>query len=310
MGDYHVHLHEHGAYTGRGPHPGEYPDGLIERYVAHAAGNGLTEVGFTEHLYRCVEAAGVIGDFWEAEPRRDLAADTAAMIAEDRTLSIDRYVDAVVAAKERGLPVKLGLEVDFFPETIDAVMAFLEPYPWDFLIGAVHWVGGWSIDYAPSSYEFARRGVRQAYEDYFAVETQLAASGAFDVIAHVDVVKLFGDVVDPVPTDLYEPVVSAAAGTGTAVEVSSAGLRKPVGEIYPAPRFLEMFRESGVPITLASDAHRPEDCGSGAAAVVDAALVAGYGHYLEFTERIPTEKALADARRIANPYNPAEIDGG
>ncbi len=242
MGDYHVHLHEHGAYTGRGPHPGEYPDGLIERYVAHAAGNGLTEVGFTEHLYRCVEAAGVIGDFWEAEPRRDLAADTAAMIAEDRTLSIDRYVDAVVAAKERGLPVKLGLEVDFFPETIDAVMAFLEPYPWDFLIGAVHWVGGWSIDYAPSSYEFARRGVRQAYEDYFAVETQLAASGAFDVIAHVDVVKLFGDVVDPVPTDLYEPVVSAAAGTGTAVEVSSAGLRKPVGEIYPAPRFLEMFQ--------------------------------------------------------------------
>jgi histidinol-phosphatase (PHP family) len=310
MGDYHVHLHEHGAYRGRGPRPGEYPDGLIESYVEHAAANGFAEVGFTEHLYRCVEAADVLGDFWEGEPKSDLAGETAAMVVEDRTLSINGYVEAVVAAKERGLPVKLGLEVDFFPETIDAVLAFLEPYPWDYLVGAVHWVGGWSIDYAPSSYEFARRGVRQAYEDYFAVEAQLAASGAFDVIAHVDVVKIFGDVLADQPADLYEPVVTAAAATGTAVEVSSAGLRKPVGEIYPAPRFLEMFHDAGVAITLASDAHRAEECGSGAADVIDAARAAGYREYLEFTERVPTKRSLEDARRIAIPYNPPEHNGG
>jgi histidinol-phosphatase (PHP family) len=181
--------------------------------------------------------------------------------------------------------VKLGLEVDFFPNTIEAVMSFLEPYPWDFLIGAVHWVGGWAVDYRPSSYEIARRGVRRAYEDYFEVETRLADSGAFDVIAHVDVIKLFGDVPETVPTDLYEPVVAAAVRTDTAVEVSSAGLRKPIGEVYPAPPFLEMFQRSGVPITIASDAHVAEDCGRGTDAAIDVAREAGYTEYLEFAER-------------------------
>lgn len=295
MGDYHVHLHDHGAYSGRGPVPGEYPDGLVEAYVENAARNGLTEVGFTEHLYRCVEAAAVLGEFWADEPRHDLAAETAAMVADDRTLSIDAYVDAVLAAKARGLPVKLGLEVDFFPDTVDAVMAFLEPYPWDFLVGAVHWVGGWSVDYGVSSYEFARRGVRRSYEDYFAVETQLAASGVFDVIAHVDVVKRFGDVPETPPTDLYEPVVAAAAATGTAVEVSSAGLRKPVGEIYPAPGFLKLFQHAGVPITLASDAHVADDCGRDAKVIVEGARAAGYNTYLGFVERRRIERPLPAA---------------
>jgi histidinol-phosphatase (PHP family) len=292
MGDYHVHLHDHGAYSGHGPIPGQYPEGLIEAYVENAARNGLTEVGFTEHLYRCTEAARVLGEFWTDEPRLDLAAETAAMVAEDRTLSIDAYVDAVLAAKDRGLPVKLGLEVDFFPDTIDAVMTFLEPYPWDFLVGAVHWVGGWSVDYGVSSYEFARRGVRRSYEDYFAVETRLAASGVFDVIAHVDVVKRFGDVPVTPPTHLYEPVVAAAAATGTAVEVSSAGLRKPVGEIYPAPEFLKLFHLAGVPITLASDAHVAGDCGRDMDVVIKAARAAGYDTHLEFVERRRSERRL------------------
>ncbi len=241
MGDYHVHLHDHGPYQGVGPPLGEYPPGHIEAYVEQAARAGLSEVGFTEHLYRCVESESVLGPFWENEPRQDLAAETEAMVREDRTLSLETYVEAVVAAKSRGLPVKLGLEVDFMPDSIDAVLELLEPYPWDFLIGAIHWIGGWSVDYGISAHEFARRGVRRAYEDYFALKTQLAASGAVDVLAHVDVVKRFGHVPAEVPTDLYAEVVEAAANSGTAVEVSSAGLRKPIAEIFPTPSLLRMF---------------------------------------------------------------------
>lgn len=292
MGDYHVHLHDHGPYQGVGPPLGEYPPGHIEAYVEEAARRGLAEVGLTEHLYRCVESDPVLGRFWENESRRDLAADTEAMIREDRTLSIEAYVDAVVAAKDRGLPVKLGLEVDFFPETIDAVLEFLQPYPWDFLIGAIHWIGGWSVDYGVSSYEFARRGVRKAYEQYFDLETQLARSGAVDVLAHVDVVKRFGHVLPEPPTDLYAHVVKAAAASGTAVEVSSAGLHKPIGEMYPAPRFLEMFNAAGVPITLASDAHVPEECGRDVSTLVQAARAAGYGEYLVFDQRVATTRVL------------------
>ena len=65
MGDYHVHLHPHGPYRGYGPPLGEYPKGLIESYVEVAAGRGLTEVGFSEHLYRCIESVDVLGRFWE-----------------------------------------------------------------------------------------------------------------------------------------------------------------------------------------------------------------------------------------------------
>lgn len=292
MGDYHVHLHEHGPYTGIGPPLGEYPDGYIEQYVDQAIARGLSEVGFTEHLYRCVESAPILGRFWDYEPQQDLAEQTEAFIEEDRTLSLDGYVAAVVAAKDSGLPVKLGLEVDFFPETIDAVLDFLEPYPWDFLIGSVHWIGGWSVDHSGAAYEFARRGIRRSYEDYFAVEQQLAASGSVDVLAHADVVKVHGDVLEVPPRDLYTTVVDAAAASGTAVEVSSAGIHKSIGEMYPAPVFLEMFYQAGVSITLASDAHEPGHCGRDASVLIDAARLAGYNEHLVFESRRATSRPL------------------
>ncbi len=302
MGDYHVHLHPHGPYRGVGPPPGEYPPGHIESYVAQAARRGASEVGFTEHLYRCVEAAPVLGRFWETEARSDLAAQTAAFFAEDLTLSLEGYVAAVTAARDRGLPVLLGLEVDFFPETIDAVLDLLAPYPWDFLIGSVHWVGGWAIDHGDAVHEYDRRGVRTAYEDYFALEAQLAASGSVDVLAHADVIKKYGYRPDTVPADLYRPVVEAAVRSGTAVEVSSAGLRYPAREVYPAPAFLAMFAAAGVPITLASDAHFPEECAIGRDEVVAAAGAAGYTEHLRFRRR------RADA--VPLPGSPSQGRGG
>lgn len=285
MGDYHVHLHPHGPHDGSGPPPGEYPPGHIEAFVAAAAERGAEEVGFTEHLYRCVEAAPVLGRFWDDAPHADLATASEGFFVEDLTLSLDGYVSAVVAGKERGLPVLLGLEVDFFPDTIGSVLELLEPYPWDFLIGSVHWIEGWAVDHPDSVFEFDRRGVRRAYEDYFELETMLAASGAVDVLAHVDVVKKAGHTLPDPPVELYRKVVDAAASSGTAVEVSSAGLHHPIGEIFPAPRFLEMFAAAGVPITLASDAHYPHDTARDRHVLVAAAQRAGYAERVRFRAR-------------------------
>jgi histidinol-phosphatase (PHP family) len=198
---------------------------------------------------------------------------------------LESYVAVVTDAQERGLPVKLGLEVDFFKHSIGAVLDLLEPYPWDFLIGSIHWVGGWSIDHSDVAYEFERRGVDQAYEDYFAWETQLAASGTVDVLAHADVVKKYGHRLPAAPLDLYRKVARAAAASGTAVEVSSAGLRKTVGEMYPAPEFLTILHEEGVPITLASDAHYPNECAVDRDLAIEAARAAGYTHRLRFRRR-------------------------
>lgn len=292
MGDYHIHLHPHGPHTGDGPEPGVYPPGHIESYVETAASRGVEELCFTEHLYRCVESAFALGEFWQDEPKRDLADQTRRFIEEDRTLSLESYVEAVVSAQERGLPVLLGLEVDFFPQTIDAVLELIEPYPWDLLLGAVHWIGGWSLDHPEAVHEYTRRGVRRVYEDYFELVTELAGSGTVDVLAHVDLAKVFGHRLDEPPVDLYETVVAAAARTGTAVEVNTSGVDGLAGELYPSRPFLEMFNRAGVGITLASDAHRPEDVGKDFDVAKEAARVAGYETRLVFRARTGTDIAL------------------
>ena len=284
MSDYHLHLHPHQP-SDQGPPPGEYPAGHIEAYVEAAARRGVHELGFTEHLFRCVESGPALGDWWEREPNSRLAANTREFVTTERTLSLDGYVTAIEGAKERGLPVLLGLEVDFFPETIAAVLELLDPYPWDFLIGSVHWIGGWSIDNPSTGFAWDERGIERGYDEYFALETQLAASGAVDVLAHVDVVKKYGHRLSEEPLHHYRAVVAAAVASGTAVEVSSQGLRKPAAEVYPSPMFLRMFREAGVPITLASDGHQPDEAGWGHDAVVSAARAAGYAERLRFRKR-------------------------
>jgi histidinol-phosphatase (PHP family) len=284
MSDYHLHLHPHDPDPSS-PEPGTYPDGYIERYVEAAAARGVGELGFTEHLYRCVEAGPILGEFWADEPVEVIRDHTRDLVHADRNLSLEGYVEAILAAKDDGLPVKLGLEVDFFPGSIEAVLQLLDPYPFDFLIGSVHWVGGWTIDSTEVADEFLRRGVDRAWEEYFDLEIALARSGAVDVLAHVDVVKKTGHRPAREPIDLYRRVVEAAIESGTAVEVSSQGLRKPVGEVYPSPRFLQMFSDAGVPITLASDGHQPDEAGWGHAEVVAAARAAGYDTHLRFEQR-------------------------
>ncbi len=290
MSDYHLHLVPHDV-----PAAAVGPFGpLIDRYVEHGSRIGLTELGFTEHLYRCVESAPVLGDFWDSEPRADLAAQAKAAVTADRTLSLEAYVEAVLDAKERGLPVKLGLEVDFFPATIEAVVSFLEPYPWDFLIGSVHWIGGWGVDDGRVAHEFERRGVDQAWNDYFELELALAESGVVDVLAHVDVVKKNGYRPIAEPIEWYGRVAKAAAHSNTAVEISSQGLRYAAREVYPSPAFLDCLAKEGVAITLGSDGHLPSEAGWGGAQVVQAARSAGYAAYMRFDARRPEPTALPE----------------
>ena len=284
MSDYHLHLYPHRQHPSD-PIPDGFSPELIERYCRVARTRGVPELGFTEHLYRFRESEQVLGSFWEADRRRGparsaLSEFTARMVELDRVFRIDQYVEAVLAAKDRGLPVLLGLEVDFIPGTEEAVAELLAPYPWDFLLGAVHWVGGWAIDTSQCSEEFERRGVPKAWEQYFRLVVEMIQSGIADVLAHVDLCKKYGHRPAREPFDLYHRVVESAADRGMAVEVSSQGLRNPAREVYPSPAFLQMFRQAGISITLASDGHHAEEVGWGRREVVGAARAAGYQTYL------------------------------
>lgn len=285
MGDHHVHLHPHGPYDGVGPPPGVYPDGFIDRFVEHGLAAGADEIGFTEHLYRCHESADVLGEWWENAEHPDLARLTVEHVELERTLSLDRYVEVVTGAKDRGLPVLLGLEVDFFPHTIEAVLKLLDRYPFDFLIGSTHWIREWGFDIPTQIDEFDRRGVRQSYEEYFAIETELAASGTVDVLAHPDVVKKLGRHLAEPPSDLYETLAAAAGASGVAIEVSTAGLHQPTGEMYPHPELLSRFHAHGAPITISSDAHRPHETGRDRDKAIELARSVGYRERVTFSQR-------------------------
>jgi len=296
LSDYHLHLHPHQPREDSPP-PGVYPPGWIDRYVDAAAARGVAELGFTEHFYRCVESLPVLGRWWEADPSPVLRAEIERVQAAEVNLSLDRYVDVVLDAKARGLPVKLGLEVDFQPGTEQQTLDLLAGYPFDYLLGSVHWIGAWDFTRDGAPAEFARRGVEQAWRDYFALEAQLAASGMVDVLAHPDQIKYWG--IRPgveVMEELYAPVVAAAAKSAVAIEVSSAGLRRRGAEIYPAPAFLAGFAAAGIPITLASDAHTPELAAWGRTDVVAAARAAGYKSYLRFELRRRMLTSLDDCQ--------------
>jgi histidinol-phosphatase (PHP family) len=296
MSDYHLHLYPH-RYPDRPdtvtPPQDEYPLDRIERYVEIALARGADEIAFTEHLFRCVESVDVLGSFWdqEDEPVRGL---TRADVAADRILSLEKYVDVILRAKERGLPVLLGLEVDYFPHTIEAVLEFLEPYPFDVLVGSVHWIGGWWFDRRNGIAEWDRRGHRLVYEQFFALESALAASGTVDVLAHIDRVKFLGHRLSEEPIDLYRDLVAAASSTGVAIELSSAGLRHPAEEVYPAPTLLQMVYDAGLDITFASDGHGPKWAAWEMEELTRIALDTGFTHTARFKARHRRLEPIAD----------------
>ncbi len=155
----------------------------------------------------------------------------------------------------------LGLEVDYYQDRMDDVADLLAGYPFDVLLGSIHWLGNWRFDVLSDPLvlaEWDTRAVDAVWDEYTRAMEELGASGVCDVFAHPDLVKIAGRVPD-VPDEFYDRMTEAAARSGMAAEVSSAGWRKPVGEQYPAQPLLKRFVEQGVPLTTASDAHRLPD---------------------------------------------------
>jgi histidinol-phosphatase (PHP family) len=287
MTDSHVHLYPH--QFPHHSHPltppdGPYPLERIESYVRNAASRGVAEIAFTEHLYRCHESEDVLGPFWEQE-ESEIRDNTKADVVADRKMSLERYVDVVLSAKDEGFPVLLGLEVDFFPETIDAVLEFLEPYPFDILVGSVHWIGGWGFDKPHGFDEWDRRGHRTVYEQYFDLAAELVGTGKLDVLAHPDRVKMRGHRLPSEPIDLYEKLVTAAQAGGTAMELNSGGLRHPVEEAYSTPTMLRMFADGGLGLTLGSDGHMPDGTAWRFDELTSMAVAAGFTHTVTFRRR-------------------------
>jgi histidinol-phosphatase (PHP family) len=258
--DYHMHLRNEREEI-------DHTVAAVERFVARAAERGVDEIGMTEHVYY----------FRQTRELWDLTYQT-----ERCVYDLDVYVDALVEAKRQGMPVKVALEVDYIGELQPRLTEILAPYPWDYLLGSVHWIGGEAVDARPGMW--ATHEVEEVWDAYFGALAELAGSGAVDVLAHPDLAKIYGQR----PDGDLERFWSRLDGIDVAFEISTAGLRKPVGELYPDAGFLR----HAPAVTLASDAHEPRLVGEDFALAVEHARVAGFDTVSVFEGRRRRQEPL------------------
>lgn len=262
--DQHLHL-EKGPYT-----PHDYPLAWLDAYLEVAGHRGLSRLGVVEHAYRFVEAKGLLDNPWaDARCRFELA----------------RYVAFVEKAKASGVPVSFGLEMDYVPGKEEGIGAFLGMYPWDFVLGSVHYVGDVGVDNADDRRRTASWPRRKIWDGYFEASHQAVRSGLFDVLTHPDLPKIFGEQAEHDLTDNYRALAADLRAAGMAIEYNTAGWRKPVAEAYPQPAFLEAALRRGVPVSLASDAHLPADVGAGFDDAVRVLSDVGYREAVHFVAR-------------------------
>lgn len=229
----------------------------IAQYCEQAAAQGVQELALTEHTHRFRDVRAVVGDFWTRYEHEPTSAAMAEYFDFHARNSLEEYVTLAQAAKDAGLPVKIGLEVDYYRDQMDDVAALLAQYPFDVLIGSVHWLGTWQfddIDTPVQMAEWATRHVDEAWGHYATALGELAASRSVDVLAHPDLIKVAGYVPDS-PDEFWDAMADAAASVDVSMECSSAGWVKPIGEQYPALGFMDRLVDRGVTFTTASDAH-------------------------------------------------------
>lgn len=263
--DYHVHMIETGDFSI------EY----LKKYIEQAQRCGIQDLGISEHAYFFQEAKDILTNDWAKERR------------VKNGQNMKDYVALFEAANKEGIALKMGIEMDYTPGKEREMERFINAYPFDYVIGSIHWIKDWGIDLAIHRHIYDQRDINEAYKAYFDQVVTLVESKLFDFVGHIDLIKIFKFK----PTNQafveaqYDRAVKALAASGTSIEISTAGLRKPIGEIYPDPILLQKCYDAGVTIVLCSDAHQPEHVGHEYIQALDLAKSAGYTEVQVLTQR-------------------------
>jgi histidinol-phosphatase (PHP family) len=258
--DYHVH-------TFRCGHAG----GASRDFVLRAIDRGLSEMAFTDHIPL----------YFLPRERRDPRL----AMREDQ---LDEYLEEVETLRNEfagRIPIRLGLEADYAEAREEDLAKWLTRADWDLVLGSVHWVAGDWIDAPGSAARFEREGTETLYREYYRLLAGAAGTGLFDLLTHFDLPKKHGHRPEQPVVDAEEAAIAAAKRAGCAVEISSAGLRKPVAESYPEPRLLSRLVVAGVPVTFSSDAHAPAEVGWGYEKTMAVARASGVREFVTFEKR-------------------------
>jgi histidinol-phosphatase (PHP family) len=235
--------------------------------VEGARAAGLDELGISDH---CVLAPSGLEVEWSMPLER--VGDYVAELRE--------------AAATAGLTLRIGIEADFFPETVDDLRDRLAPFPFDYVIGSVHYVDGFPIDDNAARWEALSEAERnQVWRGYWERIGQMAGSGVYDFAAHLDLPKKFGFR----PTiDLGKEAraaLDALAAADVAIEINTAGWSLPAREAYPSLELLRAARERQIPLLINADAHRPEHLTHHFDRARNLARRAGYDELIRYEKR-------------------------
>jgi len=257
--DYHLHTYFSGHARGE-----------LEEYVKVAKEKGLAEIGFADHL--------PLYFLPENKRERELA-----MTSEELSFYFQKVKQIQNSYPE--LPIKLGLEADFIPDKEKELEDILSQWELDYVLGSVHFIGDWGFDQSRYLSEFRKREINKVYQQYFHLIQEASLSGEFDILSHLDLIKKFDFRPTEDITDLLRETVATIRKADVCVEINTSGLRKPVQEIYPERQLLSLCYEYGVPITLGSDAHQPEEVGKDFDQALCLAQEVGYRELVVFSRR-------------------------
>jgi len=239
-----------------------HAEGTVDEYVQRAIALGIDIFGFSEHAPM---------DF---DPDYRLCFD-----------EMDDYSEEILEAKERyrdRISILLGYEVDYLPGYMDTRVLNADV---DYLIGSVHFIDKWGFDNPEFIGGYKERDIDEIWQAYFDATEMMARSGHFDIVGHLDLIKVFKFLPRKDIRLIAKNALWAIQKSGMALELNTAGLRKPIGEIYPSRQLLEEAYALDIPITFASDAHAVGQIGYGYEEAVALARDVGYSKAVTFEKR-------------------------
>lgn len=230
-----IDFHNHTSLCG-------HADGEPEEYIENAIKNNIKIFGFSDH----------------APLPEDMRIDVT--MAPNET---EKYINRIISLKEKykeKIDIKIGFEVDFpLHDTFNK--DYFDDERLDYFIGSCHFLEKWPIDHHKSIPDYEKIGIDTIYQKYYETILTMVESGLFHIVGHLDLPKKYGFFPKNDFKDILVQIAKKAAGNNTAIEINTAGLRKPVKEIYPSEKIIELLIENKAPITLGSDSHSPLDAG-------------------------------------------------
>ena len=190
-----------------------------------------------------------------------------------------------IALEYPELQVRVGLEVDYQEGRENQISKMLTDFPFDYVIGSVHQLGGWFFDYPEEETNHRQWEPDDLYSAYFKLVEKAAASGLFNIIGHFDLIKIFN--VRP-KTDvriLAARALEAVKDCRLAIEINTNGRYKPVQEYYPEQKLIELIGKMEIPFTLGSDAHEAAVVGRDIQEACQILKTLGVQEIVSFTRR-------------------------